>query len=173
MTAAARTSHTPQARISNAHAVASSPGTLLFLEMLMILVTQTRNPQEFESTNKSGNIDDMGCSNRISARIQQIILEGVCYCSIVPAARTVAMQKHSQLHLGIATEVDTCDGTSPNNSRTKSVLSLLRQILIIIECLSDKWLRPGGRAQELESVGSQRVHMRRFQNLHCQTMGVP
>ena len=28
-----------------------------------------------------------------------------------------------------------------------------------IECLSDKWLHPGGRAQNLESVGRQMAHI--------------
>ena len=66
---------------------------------------------KFESANKSRNID-MGYSNNKSARIQQVILEVVCHRTTVPAAKSVAMQKHAQLKCGgYITKFFTCNTT--------------------------------------------------------------
>ena len=53
------------------------------------------------------------------------------------------------------------------------IFRLATHVFRVIECFSDKWLRPGGRVQKLDIVGRQMAHMRQFQNLHCQTMGIP
>ena len=42
--------------------------------------------------------------------------------------------------------------------RCSAAVIHLSIIAVIIECLRDKWLRPGGRAQKLESVGRQMAH---------------